>query len=133
MRHIAILDFGSQYTHLIARRVRDLNVLAKIYPNDIKPGRLPKDVIGLILSGGPQSVYDKKSAGVAVGIFKLGKPVLGLCYGHQLMAKILGGQVKEGHIKEYGRADLKIQSYSILLAGAKKTTRVWMSHGDTVN
>ena len=72
MTHIAILDFGSQYTHLIARRVRDLKALAKIYSNDIKASSLPNDVIGIIISGGPQSVYSGNSAGVDAGIFKLG-------------------------------------------------------------
>ncbi|OIO49166.1 MAG: hypothetical protein AUJ34_01705 [Parcubacteria group bacterium CG1_02_41_12] len=133
MKHIAIFDFGSQYTHLIARRIRELGVLAKIYPTDIKALKLPKDVIGIILSGGPQSVYDKKSPRVDAKIFALGLPILGLCYGHQLMAHTLKGTVRPGKIKEYGRAKLTLQGTSPLFAKIKKSSTVWMSHGDSVS
>ena len=132
MNHIAIFDFGPQYTHLIARRIRDLNVLAKIYPADIKTKALPRDVIGIILSGGPQSVYDKRSIKVETGLFKLGKPILGLCYGHQLMAHLLGGRVLPGKVREYGRAELRITNSGPLLANLPKASQVWMSHGDSV-
>ncbi|MEK7165154.1 MAG: GMP synthase (glutamine-hydrolyzing), partial [Patescibacteria group bacterium] len=87
MQHIAILDFGSQYTHLIARRIRDLGVLSKIYPTDIAAADLPSDAIGIILSGGPQSVYDANGPTIDEGLLNLGKPILGLCYGHQLLAQ----------------------------------------------
>jgi len=132
MRHIAILDFGSQYTHLIARRIRELNVLAKIYPNDIAAAALPAEVSGIILSGGPQSVYDAGALTVDPAIFTLGKPILGVCYGHQLMAQLLGGQVRAGKIREYGRADLTIVQLTPLLANVNAETTVWMSHGDSV-
>jgi len=132
MRHIAILDFGSQYTHLIARRIRELNVLAKIYPNDIAAAALPAEVSGIILSGGPQSVYDAGALTVDPAIFTLGKPILGVCYGHQLMAQLLGGQVRAGKIREYGRADLTIVQLTPLLANVSAETTVWMSHGDSV-
>ena len=132
MRHIAILDFGSQYTHLIARRIRELNVLAKIYPNDIAAAALPAAVSGIILSGGPQSVYDAGALTVDPAIFTLGKPILGVCYGHQLMAQLLGGQVRAGKIREYGRADLTIVQLTPLLANVNAETTVWMSHGDSV-
>ena len=132
MRHIAILDFGSQYTHLIARRIRELNVLAKIYPNDIAATALPAAVSGIILSGGPQSVYDAGALTVDPAIFTLGKPILGVCYGHQLMAQLLGGQVRAGKIREYGRADLTIVQLTPLLANVNAETTVWMSHGDSV-
>ncbi|OGF19436.1 hypothetical protein A3I35_00470 [Candidatus Falkowbacteria bacterium RIFCSPLOWO2_02_FULL_45_15] len=132
MRHIAILDFGSQYTHLIARRIRELNVLAKIYPNDIAAAALPAEVSGIILSCGPQSVYDAGALTVDPAIFTLGKPILGVCYGHQLMAQLLGGQVRAGKIREYGRADLTIVQLTPLLANVNAETTVWMSHGDSV-
>ena len=132
MRHVAILDFGSQYTHLIARRIRELNVLAKIYPNDIAATALPAAVSGIILSGGPQSVYDAGALTVDPAIFTLGKPILGVCYGHQLMAQLLGGQVRAGKIREYGRADLTIVQLTPLLANVNAETTVWMSHGDSV-
>ena len=82
MKHIAILDFGSQYTHLISRRIRELEVSALIYPADVKKAELKNNAFGIILSGGPQSVYDDKSPQIDVGIFDLGVPILGLCFGH---------------------------------------------------
>ena len=132
MNHIAILDFGSQYTHLIARRIRDLNVLSKIYPTDISPAELPNDVIGIILSGGPQSVYDPHGPTIDIGLLNLGKPTLGLCYGHQLLAHLLGGEVKAGDTREYGQAEFNIAQASPLLQNIKNISTVWMSHGDTV-
>lgn len=132
MKHIAILDFGSQYTHLIARRIREQNVLSKIYPSRTKASKLPKDAIGIILSGGPQSVYDKNSEKIDKKIFKLKKPILGLCYGHQLMAKTLGGEVKPGKTKEYGKAELFIKSKKSILKNLPNKSTVWMSHGDSV-
>ena len=107
MNHIAILDFGSQYTHLIARRIRELNVLAKIYPSNTRHEELSNDsVLGIVVSGGPQSVYDVDSVKIDPKILELKKPVLGLCYGHQLITSILGGEVKPGKVKEYGKAEL---------------------------
>ncbi len=132
MKHLAILDFGSQYTHLIARRIRDFGTLAKIYPAGIKARALPNEVIGIILSGGPQSVYDQHSVKAEAGILKLGKPVLGLCYGHQLMAHLLGGEVLPGKVREYGRASLKVIKLNPLFSKLPRQSQVWMSHGDTV-
>jgi len=132
MKHIAILDFGSQYTHLIARRIRELGVLAKIYPTDVPVNELRKDTHGIILSGGPQSVYEKQSPSLDAAIFNLDIPVLGLCYGHQLMAHMLGGEVKAGTIKEYGRAVLTKDGHAPITADIPDTSTVWMSHGDTV-
>ncbi len=138
MQHIAILDFGSQYTHLFARRIRELNVLAKIYPHEIKANELPDDAIGIILSGGPQSVYDINAPQIDKNILYLNKPVLGICYGHQLMAQVLGGSVKSGTVREYGRAELNKATNndeieeSRLLFEVEMPTTVWMSHGDTV-
>ncbi len=132
MTHVAILDFGSQYTHLITRRIREFDVLAKIYPNDIKASDLPNDVIGIILSGGPQSVYDVNAPQIDKNILYLNKPVLGICYGHQLMAQALGGSVKAGTVREYGRAELNIIDEIEFLNNISTPTTVWMSHGDTV-
>jgi GMP synthase (glutamine-hydrolysing) len=137
MEHIAILDFGSQYTHLITRRIREFDVLAKIYPHDISADKLPADVIGLILSGGPQSVYDENAITVDKNIFKLNKPVLGICYGHQLMGQLLGGEVKPGKVREYGRAQLHLKNDSTqqnrLFENIANDSIVWMSHGDSVS
>ncbi|TAN32702.1 glutamine-hydrolyzing GMP synthase [Patescibacteria group bacterium] len=128
---IAILDFGSQYTHLIARRVRELGVISRIYPNNVKAERL-KNACGIILSGGPRSLvrdarlpFDKK-------IFTLSAPILGLCYGHQLMADFFGGRVESGKAREYGLAKLSV-SASPIFSGVSKNTVVWMSHGDHVD
>ncbi|MFA6027730.1 MAG: glutamine-hydrolyzing GMP synthase [Patescibacteria group bacterium] len=129
-KYIAILDFGSQYTHLIARRIRQLGVLAKIYSPDVEESVL-KESWGIILSGSPKSVYQEKIPYNPV-IFKLKKPLLGLCYGHQLMAYYLGGKVGKGDTKEYGEAKIKI-SKSKIFQGLKKEEVVWMSHGDYVS
>lgn len=130
MRHIAILDFGSQYTHLIARLIRELNVLAKIYPSKIRAKDLPKNIAGIIISGGPQSVYAKNSLKLDAKILDLGKPILGLCYGHQLLTDILGGSVKKGERREYGKAEAALKKASALTKKISPKTIVWMSHGD---
>ncbi|MFA5962025.1 MAG: glutamine-hydrolyzing GMP synthase [Parcubacteria group bacterium] len=130
--HIAILDFGSQYMHLIARNIREMNVLAKIYPHDVSAEKLTT-ASGIIFSGGPQSVYDKNSLTVDPKILELGVPILGLCYGHQLLAHLLGGQVKPGRIREYGRAKLALKDKTALFRNIRRTTKVWMSHGDSVS
>jgi len=129
---IAIIDFGSQYTHLITRRIRQLGVLANIYPTDIKAKDL-KGVKGIILSGGPRSVHDKTAIKYDKNLFDLKVPVLGLCYGHQLIAYHFGGQVKPGKTKEYGFANLKLVKTSKLLKGISSSSKIWMSHGDSVS
>lgn len=129
-KHIAILDFGSQYTHLIARRIRQLGVFAKIYPPEVKREKL-KNVWGIILSGGPNSVYDEKIK-FDREILKTKSPVLGICYGLQLMTYVLGGKVERGTIREYGLAKLEQKSKTILFQGWSKKEPVWMSHGDQV-
>jgi len=138
-QQIAILDFGSQYTHLISRRIRDFCVCSKIYPPNVNLKKLKKEnIIGIILSGGPQSVYNQNAVGFNPQIFDLNKPILGLCYGHQLIAHHLGGKVKAGEIKEYGFALLKIVKHRIhnteqdLFSNLKSELTVWMSHGDQV-
>jgi len=129
---ILILDFGSQYTQLIARRVRELNVYCEIHPYNKFPELTP-NIKGVILSGSPCSVRDENSPGVDLSKFRNIVPVLGICYGAQLMANVLGGDVKPSQHREYGRARLVIDDTdSSLLAGISGSSQVWMSHGDTI-
>jgi GMP synthase (glutamine-hydrolysing) len=128
---IGVLDFGGQYTHLIANRIRRLRVYSEIVSPDSDSGRL-RNFKGLILSGGPASVYDADQPGFNPNLFELGIPVLGLCYGHQLMARKLGGVVRPGRTKEYGTAQLKIREKTGILEGLEDSETVWMSHGDHV-
>ena len=127
---ILILDFGSQYTQLISRRIREAHVYSEILPFhtslDELRRRNPK---GLILSGGPSSVYDKDAPECDPEIFEMGIPVLGVCYGMQLIAKTLGGKVEPAAEREYGHGILRRQGSSALLNGIEK---VWMSHGDRI-
>ena len=129
---IAIIDFGSQYTHLITRRIRQLGVLANIYPPLVAAKDL-KRIKGLILSGGPNSVYDQTAVKYNSQLFKMGVPILGLCYGHQLIAQHLGGQVQKGKVKEYGFANLEKLAEGKILSGVPKSSKIWMSHGDSVS
>jgi GMP synthase (glutamine-hydrolysing) len=134
---VLVLDFGSQTAQLIARRVREQNVYAEIVRNSITAQRVRElGPTALILSGGPSSVYAEGAPQCDPGIFDLGIPVLGICYGMQLMCRALGGRV-EGHpVREYGRAHCSINEGSdanTLFAGVPRETEVWMSHGDQVN
>jgi len=131
---ILILDFGSQYTQLIARRIREAKVYCEIHPYNIGIERVKAfDPKGIVLSGGPSSVYDKDAPVVDKEIFALGVPVLGICYGMQLTAKLLGGKVERSKKREYGGADIKIPGSEELFRGIRsKSARVWMSHGDRV-
>jgi GMP synthase (glutamine-hydrolysing) len=130
---ILIIDFGSQYNQLIARRVRENHVYCQIDP----PG-IDLDTIvalkpeGIILSGGPSSIYEKNSPKMDKAIFDLGIPVLGICYGMQLMIDALGGTVKGAEKREYGFAELEIRSREGLFRGLDKKTSCWMSHGDSI-
>ncbi len=128
---VTILDFGSQYTQLIARRVRALGVLAELRPYTTPLNALTT-ASAIIFSGGPDSVYEKKAPMVDKKIFDSGIPILGICYGMQLMAHALGGKVEQGGKREYGPATLTITNHHDLFHGIKKTTLVWMSHGDLV-
>ncbi|MCL5261311.1 MAG: glutamine-hydrolyzing GMP synthase [Gammaproteobacteria bacterium] len=134
MQHkILILDFGSQYTQLIARRVRELGVYSEIVPSDVSNTTILQFAPnGIILSGGPQSVTTKSSLRAPEIIFQLGCPVLGICYGMQTMATQLGGKVAADQKREYGYAKLKINPISKLFATLPQTIDVWMSHGDKV-
>ncbi|MCC5790258.1 MAG: glutamine-hydrolyzing GMP synthase [Opitutales bacterium] len=130
---IAVLDFGSQYTQVIARRIRECNVYSKIYHYSTKAKVLKKDnICGIILSGGPSSVLAKKAPLPDADIFKLGVPVLGICYGLQLMAHMLGGKVEPSKQREYGHSSLEVLDQSELLNGLPAKIRVWNSHGDKV-
>ncbi|HXU10318.1 MAG TPA: glutamine-hydrolyzing GMP synthase [Blastocatellia bacterium] len=131
---VLILDFGGQYTQLIARRVRELGVYSEIVPFNITVEELrAKAPRGIILSGGPSSVYDEGAPHPDPGVIQMGVPVLGICYGVQLMAHFLGGEVKPSNRREYGHADIEVKSESQLLAGLPSTLKVWMSHGDYVS
>ncbi|MBN1157725.1 glutamine-hydrolyzing GMP synthase [Candidatus Woesearchaeota archaeon] len=130
-QRIMILDMGGQYCHLLARRIRQLGVYSEIMPAETKAEEL-EGSSGIILSGGPSSVYEKDSPQPDKNLFKLKKPILGLCYGHQLMAFHLGGKVRQGTTKEYGFAELMIKVSKGIFSGLKKKEQVWMSHGDEV-
>jgi len=142
-KQIAILDFGSQYSHLIARRVRELNVFCELYSCLVKGEILRKNhVVGVILSGGPSSVYEPDSPHVDADVWKMIEendlPVLGICYGMQEMAHVLGGRVAPGQKREYGKAMVRRnpefeQAASLLFNGIGDETQMWMSHGDKIH
>jgi GMP synthase (glutamine-hydrolysing) len=128
---IAVLDFGGQYSHLITRRIRECEVYAELLPYNTTPKELERlNVRGIVLSGGPASVYDEAAPKCDPGVFRLGVPVLGICYGLQLMVLTLGGKVKATNRREYGKTELEIKDTSDLFRGFKKRTVSWMSHGD---
>jgi len=130
---VLVLDFGAQYAQLIARRVRECHVYSEIVPFDIPvsevEGRRPA---GVILSGGPASVYEEGAPAVDPSLFSLGIPVLGICYGQQAMAQALGGVVERTGSREYGRTGLSVQGPGVLLKDLAAEETVWMSHSDTV-
>jgi GMP synthase (glutamine-hydrolysing) len=130
MEKIVVLDFGSQYSHLICRRIRDFSVLAELVPYDISIDELKKlEPKGIIFSGGPSSVYISDAPMPAKEIFEMKLPILGICYGHQLIVNNFGGKVKRAN-KEYGSSLLTIDNDSDLLSGIGGSIRAWMSHGD---
>lgn len=130
---ILIIDFGSQYNQLIARKVRELNVFCEILPPNFSVDAIdPKEVKGIIFSGGPASVYSKGAPHCDNRVFSLGIPILGICYGMQLMSKVLGGEVAKSHHREYGRAPLTVINHKLLFKDVSKTSISWMSHGDKV-
>lgn len=134
MQHsILILDFGSQYTQLIARKVRELHFYAEIHPYRLSIEEIKKiNPAGIILSGGPHSIYEKEAPMSDEGIFELGVPVLGVCYGLQYLSHFHGGKVEASAKREYGKASLDHKEESPLLEGLSQGTQVWMSHGDKV-
>jgi GMP synthase (glutamine-hydrolysing) len=133
MKKVIVLDFGSQYTQLIARKARELGVFSEIFPFSVRPSRIKREnPAALILSGGPQSVYDEEAPLASREIFEMGIPVLGICYGLQLMAYLLGGKVASSKKREYGFASLQVTDRGGLLSRIKDRGQVWMSHGDRV-
>jgi GMP synthase (glutamine-hydrolysing) len=131
MPGIAVLDSGGQYCHLIARRVREFGVFSQILPLDISASELEK-FEGIIISGGPRSVYEQDAPRVRTEVLELGKPLLGICYGQQLMAQLLGGEVRPGTFREYGTASLTILQSNTIFSRVPSDEPVWMSHGDAV-
>src|SRR3990170_460501 len=128
---ILIIDFGSQFTQLIARRVRESKVYCEIHSHKISIEEIKKlNPIGIILSGGPMSVYDENSPALDNNILSLQKPILGICYGLQILCKNLGGKVESAKDREYGKAELSIEGNSSLFLDVKNDSTVWMSHGD---
>ena len=130
---ILILDFGSQYTQLIARRIRELNIYSEIVPFDKFEANEALNLKGIILSGSPFSIADGKAPQIDLQEWYGKIPILGICYGAQLMAQNAGGQVAESNTREYGRAVLsELKAEDKLFKGIPTDTQVWMSHGDTI-
>lgn len=131
MKKVVILDCGGQYAHLIGTRLRKLGTFSEIRDSETVAEEL-KNYSGIILSGGPQSVYEKNSPTIDRAIFTLGIPILGICYGHQLMSQELGGEVAPGKVKEYGIAEFRKVKDSPFFKDINFPSTVWMSHGDEV-
>ena len=133
MKPVLVVDFGAQYAQLIARRVREANVYSEIVPHSISAAEVAqKNPAAIILSGGPSSVYEENSPRLDATILELGIPVLGICYGFQVLAQALGGRVDKTGKREYGATDLKLSSGGTLLASQPDLQVCWMSHGDQV-
>ncbi len=133
IRPVAVIDFGGQYAHLIANRIRRLSAYSEIFENDVPAEELrKKNIAGIILSGGPHSVYDPEGPSIDPKILGLGVPVLGICYGHQLIAQVLHGSVKRGKVKEYGKSVLRPIRREGVFKDFPEKSVAWMSHGDTV-
>jgi GMP synthase (glutamine-hydrolysing) len=130
---ILILDFGSQYTQLIARRIRELNIYSEVLPHTTSVDSIrQKNCKGIILSGGPSSVQDTGAPKIDKHIFTLGIPILGICYGMQLISTVLGGSVKASSRREYGEAEFVVDNTSSLFHSLPETITIWMSHSDSV-
>jgi len=133
LRPVLVVDLGAQYAQLIARRVRECHVYSEIVPHDLPASELAsRRPAGIILSGGPASVYEEGAPSVDPRLFELGVPVLGICYGHQLMARALGGEVAATGQREYGGTRLRVLERGTLLVDLEPEETVWMSHGDAV-
>src|SRR6202049_1246994 len=130
---IVVLDFGGQYTQLIARRIREQQVFSAILPCSAALSQIRAyEPAGIVLSGGPCSVYDSDAPPCDPAILSQGLPVLGICYGLQWIAHTLGGQVRRAERREYGPAELELRDGSSLFAGLPARLKIWMSHGDNV-
>src|SRR5437016_4549594 len=130
---VLVLDFGSQYTQLIARRIREQKVYSVVHPFDFPVEKIremaPK---AIVLSGGPQSVYSESAPYCSRQVFELGLPILAICYGMQLTAYLLDGKVEAASEREYGRAEIDVFEESPLFADTPRTQSVWASHGDNI-
>jgi GMP synthase (glutamine-hydrolysing) len=132
-RPVLVVDLGAQYAQLIARRIRECHVYSEIVAHDLPVSELAaRRPAGIVLSGGPASVYEAGAPALDPGVFELGVPVLGICYGHQLMAQTLGGEVAATGQREYGRTLLHVTEPGVLLEDLAADEQVWMSHGDAV-
>lgn len=132
-RPVLVVDFGAQYAQLIARRVREAGVYSEIVHHNISAAEIKeKDPLAIILSGGPSSVYEAGSPQLDKNILELGIPILGICYGFQTLAALLGGQVDKTGKREYGATDLKVLAAGEILSGQPASQTCWMSHGDQV-
>ena len=130
---VLVLDFGGQYNQLIARRVRECNVYCEVHPYNLSIEKIKEmNPKGIIFTGGPNSVYGENSPLCDKEIFELGIPVLGICYGSQLMAHVLGGSVATAPVSEYGKTVVKIDTESKLFNDVHETTICWMSHTDYI-
>lgn len=131
---VIVLDFGGQYNQLIARRVRECNVYCEVLPYNTSLDRIKEiNPKGIIFTGGPASVYAEDSPQVEKEIFELGIPVLGICYGSQLMTHLLGGKVSKAPVREYGKTEIEVDNSSKLFEGVSKNTICWMSHTDYID
>ena len=132
---IIVLDFGSQYNQLIARRIREFGVYSELHTNEMTLEEIKAlgEVKGIIFSGGPNSVYEEEAPKCDPAIFTSGIPVLGICYGMQMTHFMNGGNVKACESKEYGRTEITVETDSLLFKGTPKKQTVWMSHGDQVS
>ena len=130
---VLVLDFGGQYNQLIARRVRECNVYCEVHPYNLSVEKIKEmNPKGIIFTGGPNSVYGENSPLCDKEVFELGIPVLGICYGSQLMAHVLGGSVATAPVSEYGKTVVKVDNESKLFADVHETTICWMSHTDYI-
>ena len=128
---VVVLDFGAQYSQLIARRIREQNVFSVVLPCTASLDEIRKySPVGIVLSGGPSSVYDTDAPSMDAAVFQMGIPILGICYGLQLMVHMLGGRVRAAEHREYGHAEVAIHKNCELFDGLPKSLEVWMSHGD---
>ncbi len=130
---VVVIDFGGQYNQLVARRVRECNVYCEIFSYKVDLAKIKEmNPMGIILTGGPSSCYEEGAAGCSEELFRLGIPVLGLCYGAQLMSHVLGGRVARAQVREYGKTEVKVDKSSRLFADVEENTICWMSHFDYI-
>ena len=130
---VVVLDYGGQYSQLIARRIRECGVFSELLPHHVPLQEvIDRKPRGIVLSGGPASVYAEGAPRLERGLLELGVPVLGICYGMQLLVHELGGRVEQAQVGEFGRSDLTIREQGVLFEGMPKEQTCWMSHRDTV-